>query len=342
MISRAALRSYDKLLVMLSGGKDSVACLLWLLEQGVDKAKIELWHHDVDGREGSTLMDWPVTAAYCRALADAFEIPLYTSWKVGGIEGEMLRADALTQPTRWETPDGEIGQSGGERGKRNTRRKFPQVGANLQTRWCSAVAKIDVAAAAIRGQARFDGVRTLVITGERAQESAARASYETFEVDRSDCRAVSYREFSPDGTVKRVTRGRAGRHVDHIRPIHGWTERQVWEKLSHWRVDPHPAYKLGFSRCSCLFCIFGNADQFATAAAINPVGMQRLDELEAEFGVTMKRSMSLPQLRERGTPYPFDPQVAEVAMRRAYDPRDIFVRVWKLPLGAFAEGCGPS
>ena len=29
-------------------------------DPGVDISKIELWHHDVDGREGSALqMDWP-------------------------------------------------------------------------------------------------------------------------------------------------------------------------------------------------------------------------------------------------------------------------------------------
>ena len=342
MITRDELDSYDHFLVMFSGGKDSLACLLWLLEQGVDRSKVELWHHDVDGREGSTLMDWPVTPSYCQAIADGFDLPLYTSWKVGGIEGEMLRENALTKPTRWEQPDGSIGQSGGVRGKKNTRRKFPQVTANLQTRWCSAVAKIDVCGAAIRGQARFDGKRTLVITGERAQESAARANYETFEVDRTDGREVTFREFRPDGSVKRVKRGRKGRHVDHIRPIHGWTERQVWEKIRSWRVQPHPAYQLGFARCSCMFCIFGNADQFATAAQLNPAGMQRLDELEADFGVTMKRKVSLPQLRAKGTAYAYDPAVAAVAMGREFSADEIFQTVWKLPLGAFAEGCGPS
>lgn len=51
--------SYDVVIVAFSGGKDSLACLLHLLELGVPRSKIELWHHDVDGREGSTLMDWP-------------------------------------------------------------------------------------------------------------------------------------------------------------------------------------------------------------------------------------------------------------------------------------------
>lgn len=55
---------YDRYVVAFSGGKDSLACLLHLLECGVDRSKIELHHHLVDGREGSTLFDWPVTESY--------------------------------------------------------------------------------------------------------------------------------------------------------------------------------------------------------------------------------------------------------------------------------------
>ena len=48
------LAEYDKIIVATSGGKDSVACILVMIEmceaQGVDsREKIELWHHLVDG-----------------------------------------------------------------------------------------------------------------------------------------------------------------------------------------------------------------------------------------------------------------------------------------------------
>lgn len=67
---------YDVIIICLSGGKDSIACLLHLIDIGVDLSRVELWHHDVDGREGSTLMDWPFMADYNRKIASTFQIPL--------------------------------------------------------------------------------------------------------------------------------------------------------------------------------------------------------------------------------------------------------------------------
>ena len=93
------LDNYDFIVVAFSGGKDSQAALLYLLEEGVDPSRIELWHHCVDGKDNdSSLMDWPVTEDYCRKFARAFGLPIYFSWKVGGFLGEMLRQDEFTKP----------------------------------------------------------------------------------------------------------------------------------------------------------------------------------------------------------------------------------------------------
>lgn len=83
------LTDYDRIVVFFSGGKDSVACVLHLLEMGVPGDRIELHHHDVDGREGSSLMDWPVTRSYVQAFGDAFGLRVLFSWKVGGFERVM-------------------------------------------------------------------------------------------------------------------------------------------------------------------------------------------------------------------------------------------------------------
>lgn len=97
---------YDHIIIGMSGGKDSIAALLRLLDLGVDRDRLELWHHDVDGREGSTLMDWPFMADYNRKIAEAFEIPLYFSWLEGGLEGELCKENAYSKPHHIETPDG--------------------------------------------------------------------------------------------------------------------------------------------------------------------------------------------------------------------------------------------
>lgn len=50
------LEEYDMIAVLLSGGKDSIACYYKLIELGVPKEKIELWHHDIDGGHPSRRM----------------------------------------------------------------------------------------------------------------------------------------------------------------------------------------------------------------------------------------------------------------------------------------------
>jgi 3'-phosphoadenosine 5'-phosphosulfate sulfotransferase (PAPS reductase)/FAD synthetase len=323
------LTDYDRIVVYFSGGKDSISSTLHLIELGA-KDKIELWHqkvdgrkdiHEVDGREGSTLMDWPSTPSYCIAVANSLRLPLYFSWKVGGFEREMLRENALTAPTRFAAPDGKIHQAGGTRGKLNTRRKFPQVSADLSVRWCSAYLKIDVARLALNNQPRFKRGKTLVVSGERAEESPARAKYNQFEPENH----------------------RAGRHVDRWRPVLHWPEQEVWNTIEKWRINPHPAYRLGWGRLSCRACIFGSHDQWASLAKIDPRGFERIAAYEREFGLTIHRSLSVEQRARIGTPFPNtdDADLVALALSHNYDA-PIRIDDWKLPAGAFGDSSGPS
>jgi len=321
------LYSYDKYIVSFSGGKDSTALLLFLLDNDVPKEKIELWHQDIDGK-GRTLFDWEVTPDYCRKLGEAFGVPVFFQWKIGGFEREMLRENSLTAPICYELPGGTVQQVGGTRGKPSTRRKFPQPSPDLRTRWCSAYLKIDVCATALRHDTRFRNTRTLVLSGERGEESKQRAGYAILEPDKADLR-----------------NGRTPRYIDRFRPVRDWKEQQIWDILEKYRVRPHPCYFMGFGRCSCKFCVFGNCDQFASAACVSHRQADELIRFEKEFGYTMKRDTDLASLIRKGVPYDsITEELRQIATSYEYTA-PVFIsdkETWQLPAGAFRKCGGPS
>lgn len=312
---------YDRYIVAFSGGKDSLACLLHLLERGVPRDQIELHHHLVDGREGSDLFDWPITEAYCKAVANAFGISITFGHRVGGLEAEMLRNNTATAPVC--IPDGEGSKIIGGAGPPGVRLKFPQISASLSVRWCSAVGKVDVFARYMSNHPKFRQGKTLVLTGERGQESRARASYKPFEPHRCDLRKG--RDYQ--------------RYIDAWRPVHAWTERQVWDLIRRWRVNAHPAYHLGFGRTSCRACIFGSKDQWATVRAIAPEQFAQIARHEETFKVTIHRAESVVTRADKGTPYDTDPFWVDIANGRVWDA-PILVDPWVLPIGAYGDACG--
>lgn len=322
-ITSISLASYQRIIVCFSGGKDSLACLLWLFEQGVPTDLIELHHHLVDGNEGSDLMDWPVTEAYCKAIAKAFGLRFTTSWKVNGLEGEMDRNNESTAPIAIPCGDGHR-KIGGD-GPLGTRRMFPQVTHNLRQRWCSSYAKIDCFSRWVCNDDSFNNSRTLVITGERAEESPNRAHYAVFEPHSTDRRSSA----------------KLQRHVDHLRPVHTWEERRVWEIIERWSVLPHPAYFIGVGRVSCQFCIFSSPNQWATNRKISPVRFYRIANKEALFNVTIQRTRSVVEMANAGVPLNAEQRWVDMALSKTFD-HPVITRCWVLPSGAYGESCGPT
>jgi 3'-phosphoadenosine 5'-phosphosulfate sulfotransferase (PAPS reductase)/FAD synthetase len=316
---------YDYCLVSFSGGKDSIALALSLLKKGVARERIILMHQHVDGEPGvdQPFMDWPCTESYCRAFAQAMGLRLLFQWRHGGFHRELLKDSAMTAPVSFEYLDGGIGTAGGVRGKVSTRRLFPQVTADLSKRWCSPSLKIDVASIAINNEPRFRGQRLLFLSGERRQESAARSRYAERERLRTHTKS---------------------RHVDHWRMVIDWTEEEVWNIMREFNVTPHPAYRLGWGRVSCLACIFGQADQWASVRKIAPAIFDRIACYEQEFGKTIHRGKTVMQLADKGTPYPAcnDEALVNLAMHRAYPLDAILTDSWTLPAGAFKHCGGPS
>ena len=77
------IKNYDKYIVYFSGGKDSMACLLYLLDTGIPIEKIELWHHDIDvNHPAYHLGCGRVSCKYCIfGSADQFASAYYVSPK---------------------------------------------------------------------------------------------------------------------------------------------------------------------------------------------------------------------------------------------------------------------
>jgi 3'-phosphoadenosine 5'-phosphosulfate sulfotransferase (PAPS reductase)/FAD synthetase len=159
----------------------------------------------------------------------------------------------------------------------------------------------------------------LVISGERAEESPARKRYAFFEPDRTDNRD-----------------GRKKRHVDRCRIIHPWNEKQVWGIIAAYKILVHPCYYLGYSRCSCKWCIFASPSQVATSFSLSPSQGAKLAEYEKRFGKTIHPGIDLVSYSSKGLVYESVlqlPSLAAQAISRKYQ-LPIFCDNWILPAGA--------
>ena len=175
------LEEYDLIAILLSGGKDSIACYYKLLELGVPKEKMEFWHHDIDGGHPERRMDWRCTQNYVSAFSEAEGVPMRLSWRVNGFFGELYRIGA-SEPIEWMEPDtGEIKQCRlsqnylkcqelkekateqleEELKKYGYRMKFPAKSGDLSRRWCSAYLKIAVADSVISNLDRLKELEQL-------------------------------------------------------------------------------------------------------------------------------------------------------------------------------------
>jgi 3'-phosphoadenosine 5'-phosphosulfate sulfotransferase (PAPS reductase)/FAD synthetase len=313
----------DLIIIACSGGKDSVALILDMLHRGVPPSKMVIFHHLVDGNENPTLkFDWPVTSAYVKALAKTFDIPLIESWRVGGFERELMKTDDKTAPVRWKGPDGVIHQAGGIQSAIATRKRYPQVSADLRVRWCSGVLKIDVADFVLRHDPLFAKGNFIFLTGERREESANRATYQDLESHRTENRR---------------------RRIHHWRPVLRWPEARVWGILQQFGVIPHPSYTLGWSRTSCASCIFGSDQQWADYAQLMPDQFEMHADNEESFGWTIRRTESLRSIVARTKPNALDPDMVRQALSQEWDrPILIDPALWTMPSGAFKAAHGPS
>ena len=111
-------------------------------------------------------------------------------------------------------------------------------------------------------------------------------------------------------------------------------------------IVPAPAYRLGWSRFSCIACIFGNPDQWASMRYLAPDWFERIAAHEDGFGRTIQRDWSIRALADRGRPYQSlieQPDLARKTLQHAWN-KPVTTRPdgWTIPAGAFGNGAGPA
>ena len=385
------LEEYDLIVVLISGGKDSVACYLKLIELGVPKEKIEFWHHDIDGGHPTRRMDWKCTQNYVKALADAEGVKLRVSYRVNGFFGELYRIGA-SEPIEWIDPDtGEIRQCKlssnylkcRELKEQATeemeellkqygyRMKFPAKTGDLSRRWCSAYLKICVADTVVSNLDRLgeleelggkrhkfpakggthsgrwcsgnlkaavqDSVtanleetkhdkKVLIVSGERRGESAGRSKYNEMEIHRTNATAKAHRV------------------VHQWRCCIDYSEKDVWELLKRHHINPHPCYRIGWNRCSCMMCIFSTPRLFAGVKELFPDAYASLRHDEEVLGFTLDNKKNLDEFIG-DTPSCVcwnDKKAIHSILTGEFGTEDIYTENWNYPVGAFHGADGGS
>ena len=347
------LEMYDLVIVLISGGKDSIACYYKLLELGVPKSKIEFWHHDIDGGHPSRTMDWRCTANYIRSFAEAEQIPLRVSWRKNGFFGELYRIGASELIEYVDPETGEIYQCPPSKkymecqklkvaaisemenklAEFGYRMKFPMKSGDLSRRWCSAYLKIMVADTVLRNmnsvaanltKTRMD-IKLLIVSGERRGESVGRSKYNEIEIHRTN--AVSKHH----------------RTVHQWRPVIDYSEKDIWEVLKRHKVNPHPCYRAGWNRCSCAMCIFSTPQLFAGIRELYPKEYALLCQDEKVLGFTLDNHCDLETYigSADSCVYHGDKEAIQSLLTGEFPVESVYVKdKWKYPVGALHGAAG--
>lgn len=348
------LEMYDLVIVLISGGKDSIACYYKLLELGVPKSKIEFWHHDIDGGHPSRTMDWRCTANYIRSFAEAEQIPLRVSWRKNGFFGELYRIGASELIEYVDPETGEIYQCPPSKkymecqklkvaaisemenklAEFGYRMKFPMKSGDLSRRWCSAYLKIMVADTVLRNmnsvaanltKTRMD-IKLLIVSGERRGESVGRSKYNEIEIHRTNAVSKHHR------TV-----------VHQWRPVIDYSEKDIWEVLKRHKVNPHPCYRAGWNRCSCAMCIFSTPQLFAGIRELYPKEYALLCQDEKVLGFTLDNHCDLETYigSADSCVYHGDKEAIQSLLTGEFPVESVYVKdKWKYPVGAFHGAAG--
>ena len=164
------------------------------------------------------------------------------------------------------------------------RGRFPSP----KVRWCTSSLKRGPIERELRrylkANPRFSG-RIINAMGMRAEESAARARKPPWRFNERN--------------------SRAGRTWFDWLPVFDLSTDDVFRIIRDAGQSPHPAYGMGMSRLSCVFCIMASRADLRTAARLQPALYARYVDLEERIGYTLSPS-GRPLSELTGIPVPSD------------------------------------
>jgi DNA sulfur modification protein DndC len=139
-----------------------------------------------------------------------------------------------------------------------------------QARFCTDQLKTQPIAKWIREYCEKNGItRAINAIGIRAEESSARAKKDPFH-------------------LSKISLKKNNLEVFEWYPIFNFKVEDVWSEIRKAGQEPHPIYSKGFSRLSCVFCVFGRVAEHKQAAILKPDLFEKMVSLEKELGKTIR------------------------------------------------------
>ncbi|MFI1201698.1 phosphoadenosine phosphosulfate reductase family protein [Streptomyces sp. NPDC020883] len=273
-VPTALLRLADWILLNSSGGKDSQAMASHVCALA---AKLGLLHRVVIVHADLADVEWGGT----RKLAEDQARRLGVRFEVVKAEGGDLLARTVARFVKLKE---KAEKEARDEGRDPATAKIAPAWPSSSARWCTSdlkrgpIRKLMTRLVAELGDLGRP-VRILNCMGQRAAESAPRAKLTPVEVDR------------PASNGKR--------HVTTWRPIHSWTDVEVWKEIARSGLPYHEAYDWGMSRLSCSFCVLGCEADVVLAARLRPKKAAEYVAVETKVGADFKHGLSMRQIVER-------------------------------------------
>ncbi|MEV4868548.1 phosphoadenosine phosphosulfate reductase family protein [Streptomyces syringium] len=273
-VPTALLRAADWIVLNSSGGKDSQAMASHVCRLA---AKLGLLHRVVIVHADLGDVEWSGT----RKLAEEQARRLGVRFEVVKAEGGDLLARTVA---RFFKLKAKAEKEARDEGRDPATAKVAPAWPSSAARWCTSdlkrgpIRKLMTRLVAELGDLGRP-VRILNCMGQRAAESALRAKLAAVEIDR------------PASNGKR--------HVTTWRPIHGWTDAEVWKEIARSGLPYHEAYDWGMSRLSCSFCVLGCEADVVLAARLRPRKAAQYIAVEEKVGTDFKHGLSMRTIVER-------------------------------------------